>query len=228
VSEGWYLTGSDTGVGKTYVACALVRALAADGRAVRAMKPVASGSRETPGGLRNEDAEALLAAMPAPKPAYDDVNPFALREPIAPHLAARHDGVAIDLAKISALHRRLLREAGDGASFVVEGVGGWEVPLDDDEMQPELARALGHPVLLVVGLKLGCINHALLTARSIRDERCTFGGWVANHVEPGMPYADEVIATIAKSLGSPAAVLAHGGELGRDTLTALRHTVAEP
>lgn len=222
MSEGWFLTGTDTGIGKTFVACALVRALAADGRAVRAMKPVASGARDTPAGLRNDDAEALLAALPDPKPAYDDVNPYVLREPIAPHLAARHDGVAIDLAAIAERHRTLLREAGETASFVVEGVGGWDVPLDDDEMQAELARALGHPVVLVVGLKLGCINHALLTARAIRDARCPFGGWIANHFERGLPYADEVIATIAKPLGAPIAVVEHGGGIGTDALVRLR------
>lgn len=219
MSAGWFLAGTDTGVGKTWVACALVRACVAAGLPVRAMKPVASGSQATPQGLRNDDALALLDALPLPRPAYADVNPYALREPIAPHLAAARDGVAIDLAAIASRFRAL---SADRANVVVEGVGGWSVPLTDGEMQSDLVRALGLPVVLVVGLRLGCINHALLSARAIRADRCNFGGWIANRLEPELAHADDVIASIAKFLGQPLAVVERGGGLGDDALERLR------
>ncbi|HVF34918.1 MAG TPA: dethiobiotin synthase [Candidatus Saccharimonadia bacterium] len=219
MSSGWYLSGTDTGVGKTYVACALIRALAAESVPVRAMKPVASGAKETTHGLRNDDALALLDALPAPKPPYADVNPYVLREPIAPHLAAAIDGVSIDPAAISSRFRAL---AADGATMVVEGVGGWSVPLGGDAMQSDLVRALGLPVVLVVGLRLGCINHALLTARAIRADRCLFGGWIGNRIDPDLAHADDVVATIAKFLGQPAAIIAHGGVLDSAALAKLR------
>ena len=221
MSTGWFLTGTDTGVGKTYVACALVRALAAEGVAVRAMKPVASGSHETPEGLRNDDALALLDALPPPKPPYDVVNPYALREPVAPHIAAARDGVAIDVAAIAG---RFRAAHAPGTVAVVEGAGGWCVPLCGDEMQADLARALGLPIVLVVGVKLGCINHALLTVRAIRHDRCEFGGWIANRIDPSVAYPDDVIATLAKSLGPPAAIVARDGALEASALAALRRS----
>ncbi len=221
MSAGWFVTGTDTGVGKTWFACALVRALAAQGP-VHAMKPVASGSHDTPEGLRNDDALALLDALPTPKPSYADVNPYALREPIAPHLAADRDGVTIDVA---ALAERFRAFAADGAPAVVEGVGGWRVPLGADAMQADLVRALGLPVVVVVGLRLGCINHALLTVEAIRADRCTYGGWIANAVDPSLAHAGEVIATIAKRCGEPVARVARGGTLGADALSRLRAAV---
>ena len=217
---GWYLAGTDTGVGKTFVASALVRACTAAGVPVRAMKPVASGAAQTPQGLRNDDALALIDALPEPKPAYDDVNPYALREPIAPHLAAARDGVAIDLAAIALRFRRLGEDR--GSLVVVEGVGGWSVPLNDAEMQADLVRALGLPVVLVVGLRLGCINHALLSARAIRADRCTLGGWIGNRIDPALQYPDDVIATIAKFLGKPLALVARDGTIEPEALDRLR------
>ena len=219
MSAGWYLSGTDTGIGKTYVACALVRALVAEGAPVRAMKPVASGANETTHGLRNDDALALLEALPAPKPSYADVNPYALRQAIAPHLAAAIDGVSIDPAAIASRFRSL---ASDGATMVIEGVGGWSVPLGGDAMQSDLVRALGLPVLVVVGLRLGCINHALMTARAIRADRCAFGGWIGNRIDPDLAHADDVIATIAKYLGQPVAIVARDGALDAAALATLR------
>lgn len=221
MSAGWFLTGTDTGIGKTFVACALVRALAAEGASVRAMKPVASGSHDTPEGLRNDDALALLEALPSPKPPYDAVNPYALREPVAPHIAAARDGVKIDLAAIAGRYRAA---HAPGTVAVVEGVGGWCVPLGADAMQADLVRALGLPVVLVVGIRLGCINHALLTARAIRHDRCEFGGWIANRIDPDAAYPDEVIATLAKALGPPAAIVARDGALDAAALASLRRT----
>lgn len=219
MSTGWFLAGTDTGVGKSWVARELIRACVAQGVAVRAMKPVASGAHSTTQGLRNDDALALIEVLPEPRPAYEDVNPYALREPIAPHLAAARDGVAIDLAAIASRFRALAVER---AAVVVEGVGGWAVPLNEQEMQADLVRALGLPVVLVVGLRLGCINHALLSARAIRADRCSFGGWIANRLDPTLAYPDDVIATIAKSLGQPLATVERDGGIDAGALARLR------
>jgi dethiobiotin synthetase len=210
--SGVFVTGTDTGVGKTFVSAALLRALRMAGVDALAMKPVASGSVETADGLRNEDALALLDAMRTPlpggaagePPAYGTVNPYALRDPIAPHLAAANDGVEIDLGPI----RSAWLELSARSPFVlVEGAGGWLIPLSEDRMQADLPIALGLPVLLVVGVRLGCINHALLTARAIRDDGLELVGWVANMVDPALPQADEVIDTIACHLDAPLAVM---------------------
>jgi len=202
-----YVTGTDTGIGKTFVTCALVAALRARGLCVAAMKPVASGCRMTADGLRNDDAEALLAATGRPG-AYADVNPYAFADPIAPHLAAADAGVRIDLATVAAAHARLA--AGADASLV-EGVGGWAAPLGDALEQADLVRALDLDVVLVVGLRLGCINHARLSAAAIAAGRCRLVGWIANRVDPAMARADDNIATLRTRLEAPLlGVVGHG------------------
>src|SRR5574340_560293 len=178
-ARGLFVTGTDTGVGKTRVAVALIRALRARGLRVAAMKPVSAGSG--PGGL-NEDVAALLEATDV---AADlrDVNPYAFVEPIAPHIAAQQSGVRIDLEVIAAAHARLAAMAD---VVVVEGAGGWRVPLNEREDMADLAQALGLPVVLVVGMRLGCLNHALLTAESIAGRQLPWAGWVGNHIDPTM------------------------------------------
>lgn len=210
--SGVFVTGTDTGVGKTFVSAALLRALRTAGVDALAMKPVASGSVETPGGLRNEDALLLQDAMRTPvpgvvvgePPAYGTINSYALRDPIAPHLAAANDGVEIELGPIQGAWFELSARA---PFVLVEGAGGWLIPLSEGRMLADIPRALGLPVLLVVGVRLGCINHALLTARAIRDDGLEIAGWVANIVDPGLPQADEVIDTIACRLDAPLAVI---------------------
>ncbi|HEY6894091.1 MAG TPA: dethiobiotin synthase [Rhodanobacteraceae bacterium] len=214
-ARGVFVTGTDTGIGKTHASVALVRAHRALGRRAIGMKPVASGCRETPGGLRNEDAEALIAASD-PAPPYASCNPYAFAPPIAPHIAAQEANVEVALAPIVAAYRSLAQTAD---RVVVEGVGGWSVPLSDARMQADLALALGLPVVLVVGLRLGCLNHALLSARAIVADGCVLAGWIANRVDPEMARADENLATLRARLEAPlVGVLAHSREPAADAL----------
>lgn len=208
-TRGLFVTGTDTGIGKTHASVALLHALRARGLTACGMKPVASGCVATAAGLRNEDAEALIAASD-PVPAYADCNPVALAEPIAPHVAAELAGLSITLAPLRAAYGRLAARA---ERVVVEGAGGWMAPLASDLMQADLARALGLPVILVVGLRLGCISHALLSARAIRADGCALAGWIANRIDPAMEQAEASLATLRARLGAPLlGVLAHGGD----------------
>lgn len=182
-----FVTGTDTGIGKTLVSCALLHAFRARGLRAVGMKPVASGCERTADGWRNEDALALLAAS-EPAPAYADVNPYALPQPLAPEIAAREMGVEIDEGVIAAAFARL-RERAD--AVVVEGVGGWAAPLSGRLDQADLVRTLRLPVVMVVGLRLGCQNHARLTARAIVADGCELAGWIANDIDPDMERRDE-------------------------------------
>ncbi len=197
--RGFYVTGTDTGAGKSAASAALLLALRRDGRPAVGMKPVASGCEATPDGWRNEDALRLLAAS-APVPPYDWVNPVALPEPTAPQIAARLAGAAVTLPPLVEAHRRLEALAG---RVVVEGVGGWLAPLADGLDQADLVRALDLPVVLVVGLKLGCLNHARLTARAIEADGCRLLGWLASEVEPGMAHADAYFDLVRAALPGP-------------------------
>ena len=197
--RGVFVSGTDTGIGKTCASAALLHALRARGLRASGMKPVASGCRATPAGLRNEDAEALLAASD-PVPAYADCNPYALAEPIAPHIAARLAGVDIDIAIVRAACARI---AANADRVVVEGVGGWAVPFSAQSMQVELVRALGLPVVLVVGMRLGCLNHALLSRAAIAADGCVLAGWIANPIEPAMPFAESNLQTLQGRIDAP-------------------------
>ncbi len=178
-ARGLFVTGTDTGVGKTRVAVALVHALRARGLQVAVMKPVSAGSVA---GELNEDVAALLQASNVASD-LDDVNPYAFADPVAPHIAAQQAGVRIELAVVAQAFARL---AGAADVVVVEGAGGWRVPLNDREDMADLAQALGLPVVLVVGLRLGCLSHALLTAESIAGRQLPWAGWVGNHIDPAM------------------------------------------
>ncbi|MGB9430549.1 MAG: dethiobiotin synthase [Gammaproteobacteria bacterium] len=197
--RGVFITGTDTGVGKTLVAAGLLRVFAREGLHAVGMKPVASGALQTPEGLRNEDALALQAAANTSRP-YALVNPYVFVPPIAPHLAAAEAGISIELSHILEAFQRLY--AGVNA-VVVEGVGGWQVPLSDNAGVPDLARALGLPVILVVGLRLGCLNHALLTARAIRADGLALAGWVANGIDPGFERRAGNLATLRQAISAP-------------------------
>ena len=198
-SGGWFITGTDTGVGKTRIACLLLEALAREGRRAVGMKPIASGCRETAAGLRSEDAESLLAASGGSAD-YDEINPYAFIPAIAPHLAARETGIEIRLEKILESFRCLQQKA---PWVLVEGVGGWMVPLNEKLMLPDVARAMRLPVILVVGLRLGCLNHALLTAEAIRRANVPLAGWVANQIDPAMTQVPENISTLEKIIPAP-------------------------
>lgn len=183
----YYVTGTDTGIGKTLASTALLHALRHRGLRAVGMKPVASGCVDGGDGPRNEDALALLAASD-PRPDYADLNPYALQQPLAPEIAAREAGIEVGLEKIVAAFQRLQASAD---AVVVEGVGGWAAPLTATLDQADLVRALRLPVVLVVGMRLGCLNHARLTARAILDDDCGLAGWIANHVDADMERQDE-------------------------------------
>lgn len=196
---GLFVTGTDTGVGKTLVAGALVYTLAARGRRVAPFKPVAAGADPTPAGPRNDDAVLLseLAGSAAP---YSDVNPVLATAPMAPHIALARDGQTFDRDAVLAAYARL-REGAD--VVVAEGAGGWLVPLTEDYDMASLAVDLGLPVLLVVGLRLGCLNHARLSAEAIRARGLPLAGWVASRIDPEMPVVAENLATLESALASP-------------------------
>jgi dethiobiotin synthetase len=194
-----FITGTDTGIGKTFVTAGLLRALGQRGRRTIGMKPVASGAEPGPAGLRNTDALQLQAAGTEPV-AYAEVNPCVYREPIAPHLAALHEGRTIALPGLVQGIRRLAARCDD---LLVEGAGGWRVPLGPQTMFADLVRGAGLPVLMVVGLRLGCLNHALLTADAIRADGLTLLGWLANAPAPAPPEAGELVATLQQALPAP-------------------------
>lgn len=196
---GIYVSGTDTGIGKTFASVALLHALRARGLRAVGMKPVASGCEATTDGLRNEDALALQVASD-PVPAYADVNPYALRDPLAPEIAAREAGIEIALDPIGAAFARLQAQAD---TVVVEGVGGWAAPLSATLDQVDVVRALRLPVLLVVGLRLGCQSHALLSARAIMAEGCELVGWIANEIDPAMARIDENFEILCRRLPAP-------------------------
>ena len=197
--DGLYVTGTDTGIGKTLASSALLHALRAQGRRAVGMKPVASGCERVDGAWRNADALALQQASD-PSPAYADLNPYALPLPLAPELAARDAGIVVELAPLQAAYARLAAQAD---TVVVEGVGVWAAPLSATLDQADLVRALGLPVVMVVGLRLGCLNHAYLTARAIAADGCRLVGWIASEVDPEMARIDDNVALLASRLGTP-------------------------
>lgn len=194
-----YVSGTDTGIGKTLASCTLLHALRARGLRAAGMKPVASGCARIDGQWRNEDALALQAAS-SPQPSYADINPYALRQPLAPELAAREEGVTLALVPILAARVRLAAQA---EALVVEGVGGWAAPLSATLMQADLVRALELPVVLVVGLRLGCLNHALLSARAIVDDGVQLAGWIGSQVDPAMARVEDNVAMLRERLPAP-------------------------
>jgi len=195
-----YVTGTDTGVGKTLASSALLHALRLQGARAFGMKPVASGCERIDGQWRNDDALALQRAGTAPAPPYADINPFALPLPLAPELAARDAGVAVSLDPLLAAYARL---RADADCVVVEGVGGWAAPLATGLMQADLVRALSLPVVLVVGLRLGCLNHAALTVRAIAADRCRLAGWIATGIDPAMARVEDNLALLQGNIPAP-------------------------
>jgi dethiobiotin synthetase len=192
----YFVTGTDTGVGKTLVSCALLRGFAAQGKQVAGFKPVAAGSDDN---HHNDDAKRLRAASTV-QATYGQINPYCFFRPIAPHLAARHAGVRIEFARIMASYHEL---AGQADEVIVEGAGGFCVPLNDTQDSGDLARELHLPVILVVGMRLGCLNHALLTMRAIAEYQLECAGWVANVLDGEMPALQENIAALRERIAAP-------------------------
>ncbi len=194
-----FVVGTDTGVGKTHVSCALLQALAQHHRRVVGMKPVAAGVVPWGEGWASEDSIALRAASTIAVPPELDT-PVLLPDPLSPHIAAARAGVQIDIAAIVQAYQALSLQAD---AVVVEGAGGFHVPLSPTETGADLAVALNLPVVLVVGLRLGCLNHALLTAEAMAARGLTLAGWVANRVNPEMMAPDDNIAWLQQRLGAP-------------------------
>jgi len=198
-SIGYFVTGTDTEIGKTLVSCALLHALAQAGVRAAAMKPVAAGAELRDGAWHNEDVDLLAAEATVPLP-VDLTTPYLLRDAAAPHIAAAQEGIRIELARIMDCYRHVASAAD---AVVVEGVGGFRVPLSDSEDTADLAQQLGLPVVLVVGMRLGCLNHALLTADAIAARGLKLAGWVANVVDPGMRYGVDNVVALTERLNAP-------------------------
>ncbi len=198
-ARGFFVAGTDTHIGKTLVAAALLHAYAGLGHRVLGMKPVAAGAEWIDGAWVNEDVAMLRAASNVPA-APELLNPYLFREAIAPHIAADHKGARIEIPRIRAAYDELAARAD---VVLVEGVGGLLVPLSARKDAADLAVALGLPLILVVGMRLGCINHALLTAEAIAARGLKLAGWVANRVDPAMAAYDENLAALSHRLPTP-------------------------
>ncbi len=195
-NKAYFVTGTDTGVGKTLVTCALLHVARSRNLRCVGMKPVAAGAGANG---QNEDVEMLAAAASFLAP-RELVNPYCFEAPVAPHIAAAVEGRDIDPGRIAAAARDL---AADTDLLLIEGVGGFRVPLGDDIDTADLAVHLGLPVIMVVGLRLGCLNHALITADAIRARGLTLAGWIANGIDPEMPWPEENITALKERIVAP-------------------------
>ncbi len=199
-TECFFVTGTDTGVGKTSVATALLHLARNQGKKTAAVKPVAAGCEQTEHGLRNNDAVELLEQCSVPLQ-YEQLNPVALAPAIAPHIAAQQSGKRITVSRLAGFCRGVMMS---GADFVlIEGAGGWRVPLNNVEQLSGLPKELNLPVILVVGMRLGCLNHAQLTVEAIRRDGLQLSAWVANQLEPDMPGYQENLSTLKQLLPAP-------------------------
>lgn len=192
----YFITGTDTGVGKTLVSCALLHAFAAQDKRVVGFKPVASGCDDD---YHNDDAKRLLLASNV-QASYGQVNPYCFVHPVAPHISARDSGVRIEMSRILTSYGEL---AGQSDEVIVEGAGGFLVPLNEKFDSADLARELGLPVIVVVGMRLGCLNHALLTMRVIADYGLECAGWVANVLDAEMPALQQNIDALCERIAAP-------------------------
>ena len=195
----YFITGTDTDVGKTYIASALVRYFVQQGQTAVGMKPIAAGCEKINGALRNADVSALLAASNFAA-RLEDVNPYAFEPAIAPHIAAEQVGVTVSLSKIKHAFDTLQSQAD---VVIVEGAGGFRVPINREQTMADLAAQLNLPVIMVVGIRLGCINHALMTAGSIKAAGLNLAGWVANRIDPDMPALAENVQTLKAMIKAP-------------------------
>ncbi len=199
MSKGVFITGTDTGVGKTRVTLGIMSAIQSTGLSVCGMKPLASGASEINGVLLNEDARSIQRQA-SKHIDYQHINPYVYQLPIAPHLAAEKAGECIDIDKIIGAYKKI----GSLSDYiVVEGVGGWRVPVNNNKTLADLVRALKLPVIIVVGIRLGCINHALLSAEAIKADGLTLFGWVANRIDKEYMESDETIRVIAERIAAP-------------------------
>jgi len=198
-AHDFFVTGTDTEIGKTFSSAALLQAFARQGVSSVGMKPIASGAELRDGHWHNEDVDSLIAASSV-KAAPELICPYLMQTPAAPHIVARDEQIDISLAQIVACYRQLTQQAD---AVIVEGVGGFCVPVNDHTDTADMAQQLALPVILVVGLRLGCINHALLTAQAIRARGLRLAGWIANTVNPDMLYLQDNITAIQQRIDAP-------------------------
>lgn len=198
-AKGLFITGTDTGCGKTRVTLSMMAALAGAGRRVNGMKPVASGCEWRGGRLINDDAARIGNACVS-GPAYDLINPWALQDPVSPHLAAARQGLEVVPEPVLRAYQELEKTS---QTIIVEGVGGWRVPLSPTLQQRHLVALLDLPVILVVGLRLGCISHACLTVEAILRDGATLLGWVANHLDPGYDGVASTLEYLENAIEAP-------------------------
>ncbi|KPJ90206.1 MAG: hypothetical protein AMJ53_14510 [Gammaproteobacteria bacterium SG8_11] len=199
MAKGFFITGTDTEIGKTTASLVLMRAFKQQGYQVAGMKPVAAGCQLTPDGLRNDDAQKLLSESSIDLP-YELVNPFAYEPPIAPHIAA---AIINDTLNIGAIANAYAKIAAQVDVVIVEGVGGWAVPINDKQTMADVAKALKLPVILVSGIRLGCLNHTLLSIDAIRAKGCHIAGWIANLLGENNSVSQQNIEYLKNSLPEP-------------------------
>lgn len=200
IPNRFFIAGTDTGIGKTHIAHLLLRMLKREGKSTIALKPISTGGEKTAQGLRNEDA-CILQDSASQKLKYEEINPFCFPQPIAPHIAAIVNHIDLSVSRVINTCQRILKYEVD--FIIIEGVGGWLCPINDYETMADLARALGYSVILVVGMRLGCINHALLTVNSIKTQNISLAGWIANCIDPTMLYLSENIKSLEDLIDAP-------------------------
>ncbi len=211
MKQRFFVTGTDTDAGKTFVTVLLLEALKQKGLSTLALKPVAAGCEDMDGELCNDDALKLQAAMTT-ELAYQQVNPIALKAAIAPHIAAEEEGRRLSVDRLAGLIRGAMMTPADVT--LIEGAGGWLVPLNERETLANLVKELALPVILVVGVRLGCLNHALLTAQAVAAAGLPLAGWVANCIDPDAARVEENIQTLKSMLSAPClGVVPHAPEI---------------
>ena len=219
MKKRFFVTGTDTDAGKTFVTVLMLEALKQKGLSTLALKPLAAGCEQVDGELRNDDALKLQAAMTVALP-YQQINPIALKSAIAPHLAAEEEGRTLSVDRLARLIRGALMTPADVT--LVEGAGGWLVPLNHRETLGNLVKELELPVILVVGVRLGCLNHALLTAQAVAAAGLPLAGWVANGIDPEAAKVQENINTLKSMLPAPClGVIPHGPQADKEALAQL-------
>lgn len=224
MSRGLFITGTDTGVGKTLVAAALLQLAAQAGLKAVGMKPVAAGCERVGARCVYGDVETLVAAGSVSAP-LEWINPYRFPEPVAPHLAAATHGVWLEIEVMARCFRELAARA---ELVVVEGAGGFLVPLDAQATLADLAVRLGLPVVLVVGMRLGCLNHALLTAEAIARRGLELAGWVANRIDPAMARFEDNLDTLRARLAAPLLGVVPAFPAPPDPAAAARHLCLPP
>ncbi|MEH6444061.1 MAG: dethiobiotin synthase [Oceanospirillaceae bacterium] len=196
----FFVAGTDTDVGKTFVSQALLEAAKLQGLSCYGLKPVAAGCEQSEDGLKNDDALKLIDSASV-KLSYQQVNPIALELAVAPHIAAKQAGISLTLQKVVGFCRGAMMNRAD--FVLIEGAGGWRVPLNNRETLAQIPKELALPVILVVGIKLGCINHAILTVEAIARDGVKLAGWVANYVDPEMQMKQDSVATLKQAINAP-------------------------